>query len=329
MKGYLLLILVLFTIPVAGAVEIKFSSLEASEISVDQAGQLQLIISHEGEVVAEKTLDVSGPGVKVVEWDLIGETGQYTLNATLFVDGEAVASDSLRFLHGGSALPRFHLKEVSADSRGFSVLLQAFEPVIADVDVMLVRGDDVIFAQEAGRVSLIQPAIVEGEWKVLLEDGTQYGAWVKATQKEPQEVVTGRLVRFTAREDVEITDVFEDETGASATVLGQSRVPFGGQIRFRVYNGGRAVEEVSVKGPAVITGDDDTVEVQWSKRLPEGRYNLRVVALSSGGDVLDEHESVIEAEEAPPTPEVTPTEAPGPGVLIALFSLAVARRLLG
>lgn len=83
---------------------------------------------------------------------------------------------------------------------------------------------------------------------------------------------------FTARGNAKITDIFQDETGASATVIGSSQVPFEGNLVFSVYELSEAsgkedsglVESTRAEVPVLLNNDDETVEVALSQRLPKG-----------------------------------------------------------
>jgi hypothetical protein len=58
------------------------------------------------------------------------------------------------------------------------------------------------------------------------------------------------------------------ETGASAKVLGNSRVPFQGTLVFTLsQNGLYHKDPLEKRTPAHLTGDDETMEVSWNETL--------------------------------------------------------------
>jgi hypothetical protein len=101
---------------------------------------------------------------------------------------------------------------------------------------------------------------------------------------------------FRAVDDAMITETYQDETGASATVLGNSRVPFEGSLRFILSQDGSILNITEKRTPVLLTGDDETVEITWNKTLEPGIYQLRTVLLGQGGVVKDLEENVIEAK---------------------------------
>jgi len=80
---------------------------------------------------------------------------------------------------------------------------------------------------------------------------------------------------FMAREDARISDTYQDETGASATVVGNSRVPFEGRLRFVLSQNDSKIDMLEKRTPVLLTDDDETVEVSWNKTLAPGVYHLR------------------------------------------------------
>ena len=112
---------------------------------------------------------------------------------------------------------------------------------------------------------------------------------------------------FTARDDAKITDIYQDETGASATVFGRSQVPFEGSLNFSVYelqetSGNSSsvfVESIRERVPVLLTDDDETVEVAWKERLTEGVYRLEIELIGNDGDVIERRETIIESNLTP------------------------------
>ncbi|MBC2700882.1 MAG: hypothetical protein HF976_05625, partial [ANME-2 cluster archaeon] len=67
-----------------------------------------------------------------------------------------------------------------------------------------------------------------------------------------------------------------------------------------------------------------TIEIIWTRKLAAGIYGLSVEVIGNDGDILDEWDTVIESDydiSADVTPEPTPTETPGFGIVPATFVL--------
>jgi hypothetical protein len=160
------------------------------------------------------------------------------------------------------------------------------------------------------------------EWKQLLDNGQEYKGRVKMVEKKNGQTRTF-MNSFVARDDAEITDTYEDETGASATVMGRSRVPFEGTLKFDLYQNGTLLASVQEKTPILLAGDDETVEISWNGTLDPGVYQLTILLLGNDGDVLDLEESIIEAE-IPPRPQTVEATAEDEGTGTSKMVLAAA-----
>ena len=118
---------------------------------------------------------------------------------------------------------------------------------------------------------------------------------------------------FTAQDDVFISDTYEDDIGASATIDGISQVPFTGSVRFTVSkqdnNGETVIESATKKSPVLLNGDDETVETIWRERLTTGVYSLVIEVIGNDGDTLDIEESIIESDYEPPADQGNTTTA--------------------
>jgi len=131
--------------------------------------------------------------------------------------------------------------------------------------------------------------------------------------------------QFEAVDDALISETYQDETGASATVLGNSRVPFGGYLRFMLYQNGTLLNITEKRTPVLLAGDDDTVEITWNETLEPGIYQLRTVLHSKDGSVMDLEENVIEAETLQKYMATESAEESGlPGGLAAGAIMAIA-----
>jgi hypothetical protein len=276
-----------------------------------------LLMTSEG--MREKTLDrqvllagslPAGVGVtKVGLWDVSNpERGAYKLRARL-LDGEQVLSEvEYNFAYGSSSASRLQVNDLVPNSQGISVALSPKEASLFDIEYMLVNGSDVVYATKTEKLSLTSaPDVFSVPWGTLLENNKEYLGRVKIQTYSPQREFISSTERFIARDDAEITDIYEDETGASATVFGRSQVTFEGVLVFSVYELGEAsenqtpvlVESTRVRVPVLLNNDDETVEVAWSHRLSKGIYRLEIELLGNDGDVIDRRETIIESDLSP------------------------------
>jgi hypothetical protein len=136
------------------------------------------------------------------------------------------------------------------------------------------------------------------------------------------------MMTFIAKDDATITETYEDETGASATVLGNSRVPFTGKLRFTLSQNGVVLETIEKKTPVLLTGKDETVEISWNKTLDPGIYHLNVVLLGNNGDERDVKESIVEAKPLPKPANNTTTQKKSPFAPELSFVALIAAFLL-
>jgi hypothetical protein len=182
------------------------------------------------------------------------------------------------------------------------------EASLFDIEYMLVDGNDVIYETKTEKVSLTSiPETFSASWGSLLENNKEYAGRVKIKVYSPSQGYIASTENFTARDDAEITDVYQDETGASATVLGRSKVPFEGNLAFSVHevqktsgqNSSLFAESIRERVPVLLTGDDETVEVAWKERLTEGVYRLEIELIGNDGDVIERKETIIESDLPP------------------------------
>jgi hypothetical protein len=270
---------------------------------------------------------------KVVSWDLKSpEDGFYITRMTLSMEGSALETGYHNFSYGTPALPRIFIKDIIPDSSGVSVILSPYrtqfgtQAVLTDVEYMLVDGDTAIYRTTDQRVDVVQATPLSKNWNVRLENNHQYSARVKikVPSQRQRETVIARSVDFTAEDDARITELYRDETGASATVLGLSQVPFTGEIVFTVSKDGETIEEIREKSPILMSDDDETTEVIWDSRLPAGTYELSVKVIGNDGDLVDVWDTIIEAEESGyEDVSTTPTPEPTPGFSIYQAAFAV------
>ncbi len=276
---------------------------------------------------------------KIAFWDITNpKEGFYRTRMTMSMGGSLLETEYYNFSYGWQALPGISIKDIVPDSSGISVILAPYstltgsKPVLADVEYMLVDGDTVIYRTTDSRVTVVQATPLSKDWNVLLENNHDYSTRVKARISSPRDAVIAQSEDFTSKDDVRITELYRDETGASATVEGYSQVPFDGYVVFTVTKDGAVIEEVREKSPILTTGDDETIEIIWTRKLAAGIYGLSVEVIGNDGDILDRWDTVIESDydiSADATPEPTPTETPGFGIIPAAFVLVLLYLLSG
>jgi len=305
-----------------------YSDIDSVDITLHSGGHYMDItidadLILKGEVLASRQFNIKEISpqtdiTKVGFWDIAkADEGFYRTKMVLSIGGSVLETRYNNFSYGRQALPRIFIKDVVPDPKGVSIILAPHttlygtEPVLADVEYMLVDGDTVIYRTTERRVTVAQATPLSVNWNVLLENNHQYRTRVKVRISAPLDFVIATTEEFTATDDARITELYRDETGASVTVLGQSQVPFTGSIVFTVTENGEIIEEISEKSPILMSGDDETIEVIWSSRLAAGIYELTVKVAGNDGDVLDIWDTIIEVEQdifADETPASTPAE---------------------
>ena len=344
----LLLLLLFITVQPASAQDISiidiYSDVDSADFTIRANENYENIVVRsnlifDGKVVSSKQFDINeiSPDAditKVALWDIEPEEGYYRTEITMSMDGNTVETIYSNFSYGRHVIPKIYIKDIIPDSMGISTILSpkigalGAEPVLADVEYMLVDGDTVVYQTKDNRVNVVQATPLSKDWNIRLENNHDYSTRVKVSIASPTDTVIARSETFEAKDDAEITELYKDETGASATLLGQSQVPFTGNIIFTVTKNGNVIEEISEKSPVLMSDDDETIEIIWNRKLTEGIYELAVNVVGNDGDVLDRWDTVIEVDEdfyADETPEPTPTEeSPGLTIFSTVSLLIIA-----
>ncbi|WP_410509353.1 hypothetical protein RSJ42_03700 [Methanosarcina hadiensis] len=246
--------------------------------------------------------------MKVGFWDVRNaERGAYTMRARLLEQGEVLSESEYNFVYASNSALRFRIDDLVPNSEGIAVVLSPNQASLFDIEYMLVDGHNVIYKTKTEKASLTSiPETFTASWGALLENNKEYTGRVKVHVYSPSRGFAASTENFTARDDAEITDIYEDETGASATVLGSSQVPFEGTLVFSLYkvqetgSGGPVfVESASERVPVLLADDDETVEVAWRERLTQGVYRLEIELIGNDGDVIERRETIIESDLSP------------------------------
>ena len=239
---------------------------------------------------------------------------------------------SYEFGYGGTNPTRVDVRDVRADSKGIHMAVSTRDPTIMEIYYTRVSGNRAVYVGRGESITLagIMPMQIDRPWKQLLVDGGEYMGLAKIVELN-HNMTREFLQAFTARDDASITETYEDETRASAMVLGNSRVPFQGTLVFTLSQNGSAIKTLEKRTPALLNGDDETVEVSWNETLePWGIYQLRVVLLGNRGDIRDVRESIIEAKshhQPAQAPETKKSPLPEASSLVSLVAAALIRRL--
>lgn len=322
-----------------------YSNIDSADVTLEGWGEvllLQMDLISEGEVLITRTLDVDSPGTYVVRWPkLDADKGSYSVCATLRMDGtgdrlkdKMVQSERCyQFYYGGVEPVRFDVRDFRADSRGLHLAISARDPTIVDIYYMLIEGDRALYVTRERAVSIsgIQSMAIQKdyEWKPILENGQIYEGRVKIVELNHNQT-RAFTNSFTAVEDAQITETYQDETGASATVMGESRVPFKGYLRFTLFERGEVLNVTEKKTPVLLYGDDETVEITWNSTLMPGVYQLQTALIGQEGIIIDLRENIIEAKpivRSNPSDEVKSSELPFGLAGVAMLSLFLFRRM--
>ncbi len=296
-----------------------YSDIESFDVTVystQQEDDLTLEVSlvrpdRDEEIIATQkfstgSLPANTRVTKVGFWDVRNaERGAYTLKARLMKQGQVLSESKYDFDYGSNSASRIKVDDLVPNSEGITVALSPNQASLFDIEYMLVDGHDVTYTTKTEKASLTSvPETFSAPWGSLLENNKEYAGRVKIKVYSPSQGFIASTENFTARDDAKITDIYQDETGASATVLGRSQVPFNGSLVFSVYN----VQETSGPGnsvfiefirervPVLLTDDDETVEVAWKERLTKGVYRLEIELIGNDGDVIERRETIIESD---------------------------------
>lgn len=280
-----------------------YSNLESADVTIDgdAAGcvlQMQLLSGE--KVLQARSLALDGPGTRAISWPQFeAEKGSYRVCASLLKNVTKIAQRCNDFYYGGVSAIRFDVRDFYADSRGMHLSISAGDPTIVDIYYMLLSGGKAVYVDKESAVSISgsfsTPVQVNYAWKQILEKGREYEGRVKIVELNHNQT-RAFMNSFVAREDARISDTYQDETGASATVVGNSRVPFEGRLMFVLLQNGTQIGAVEKRTPVLLTDDDETVEISWNKTLAPGVYHLRTVLIGGDGEIKDVEENMIEAK---------------------------------
>lgn len=178
------------------------------------------------------------------------------------------------------------------NSNGFKLILRTYErrmetsyqPFLADIEYILIEDGKQVYSKKVEQISLssgVEGVIVlEHHGNVALEDGKNYDGLAKVylyREGVPEYYLTARS-NFIASNDAEITEVYGDSIGASATIKSKSMVPLDAKIVFSLKKGSTIVETREIDAPPIMSNDKEkTVNILWTNNLDEGTYMVSVI----------------------------------------------------
>ncbi|MDD5615898.1 MAG: hypothetical protein PHH85_06820 [Candidatus Methanoperedens sp.] len=241
---------------------------------------------------------------------------------------------------------RVYVDGFSVNSNGFKLILRTYErhqevhfkPFLADIEYVLMAEGRVIYSKRVEQVPLSPGSGGEIELDhhghAALEAGKNYTGMAKIylySKGTPEYYLTASS-NFTARNDADITEVYGDSIGASATIKSKSMVPLDAKIIFTLRQDGRIIETKEIAAPSIMSNDKEkTVNVLWNNNLNEGTYMVSV--LLGGNDITVNHDKIFTVEiRATATPKST--AQPGnsghsiPGFTLVLGILAISTIVL-
>lgn len=195
-----------------------------------------------------------------------------------------------------------------ANSGGFKLILRTYErrsgsnfkSVLVDIEYIQSSQDKVIYSKRVEQISLSDTngeIVLTHRPSVALEEGKSYTGMARIYLYKdgvPEYYLTS-VSTFTARNDAEITEVFGDSIGASATIKSKSMIPLNAKITFTLKKDGAVVGTREVEAPSIMANDKEkTVNVLWTNNLDQGKYMLSV--LLDGTEIIDEHDKIFTIE---------------------------------
>lgn len=280
-----------------------YADLQSCEVTTQGTDENYLLevnlISPQG-ANQSRSIKVNGPGTWVISWDTDSAAeGSYKAMARLHQDGKTMSCRSYDFHQGGRVPLRFDVRDFKADQKGLSLLVHSDDMAVVDIYYMLIKNDKALYICKDPSVSLSSgTSQLSYKWKGLLEKDTPYQGRIRIVERRNNQT-RAFMSPFLAIEDADITETYEDGTGASATIIGRSAVPFQGYLKFDLYSNESFMESVHKRCPVLLDGDDETVEIAWEKVLEPGIFRLKVGLFSDDNSMVDFRETILEAKFKP------------------------------
>lgn len=225
---------------------------------------------------------------------------------------------------------KIYVDGFGVNSNGFKLILRTYErqlgtsykPLLADIEYILMTGEQVVYSKRVEQVPLsteVEGVIVlDHHGQVALERGRNYTGLAKVYLYKggvPEYYLTTSS-NFIARNDAEITEVYGDGIGASATIKSRSMVPMDAKIIFTLKQNGITMETREIAAPSIMSNDKEkTVNVLWTNNLDKGTY--MVLVLLEGKDIIINYDKTFTVEKKAIIETPKPAGQPGisePGI---------------
>lgn len=192
----------------------------------------------------------------------------------------------------GSAFSKIYIDGFGVNSNGFKLILRTYErhaetsfkPFLADIEYILMVQEQVVYSKRVEQIPLSigneGNIILDHQGNVALDEGKNYTgiANVYLYRDGNPEYYLTTSSNFTARNDAEITEVYGDGIGASATIKSVSMVPLDAKIIFTLKQDGRVMETREIAAPSIMSNDKEKTEnILWTDNLDEGTYIVSVL----------------------------------------------------
>ncbi|MCZ7399198.1 MAG: hypothetical protein O8C62_05865 [Candidatus Methanoperedens sp.] len=260
----------------------------------------------------------------------------------LLTASSAYASDNETiFNESDVGFSKLYVDGFGVNSNGFTLILRTYErlqgtrfkPFLVDVEYSLTTQGKVIYSKRVEQITL--PDENEGISKltdyprVALEEGKNYTGMARVylyRQGVPEYYLTTSS-SFTARNDAEITEVFGDGIGASATLKSKSMVPLNAKIIFTLKQDEKIIETREALAPVIMSNEKEkTVNILWTNSLNEGTY--MVSAILEGKDIIDRHDKTFTVEKRTLAPANATRQAAKTAPGLTSFSAIMAVLIL-
>ncbi len=265
---------------------------------------------------------------------LIASTADASMNGSVEKENYFNESSSM------SGFSKIYVDGFGANSNGFKLILRTYErhmetsfkPFLADIEYILMAQSQVVYSKRVEQIPLSAGSdgniILDHNGNVALEEGKNYTGLAKVylyRDGSPEYYLT-TISNFTARNDAEITEVYGDGIGASATIKSRSMVHLDAKIAFILKQGGRIVETREIAAPSIMSNDKEkTVNILWTSNLGEGTY---IVSVSlQGKDLTVSYDKVFTVDKRTNAKTPEPTNQSGkPGDILSTpgFTLIIA-----
>jgi hypothetical protein len=272
---------------------------------------------------------------RVIIWEKKPTHDYYTAKISIFDDGKLLTNKSYQISYGTVSLPGFHVVDFTPSNKGIQMLLNPFNPSVADIRFELIEDNDIIYTETQDAVSLSTVTDIQTTWPFILSNNRKYYVRAKifTHRLNSPPFINTYIADFIAKEEVEILrdDVQVDEYGASVTMRGKSQVPFDGFLVVNARN--QATNETLVfrtrMEEILVTGKEDTSGIVWKGMAP-GTYDIEILAEDKENVAIDRYETVLRIPEASAAATATPSKAaPGFEAFLLVIILASAWRFKG